>query len=485
MAFMTRRALLATFAVAASAQTQDPAPPQVFKPDSGPGAEPKRLPNPVFHQKPKALADTAKTEDWPHFLGPARNMVSSETKLRKNIPPQGPPVVWELQKGTGYSSPSIRGDYLVFLHRLENQERVECLHPETGEVYWSFSYKTTFTDRYGYNNGPRSTPAITENDRVYVYGAQGVLHCLQLSTGKMLWRRDLAKELNVPQDFFGTATSPLVADGRVIVNVGAPKGPTVAAFEADSGRMLWGAGSEWGPSYATPMPAVMHGEPRVFVFAGGESNPPTGGLLSIDPRNGKVDFQFPWRSRTYESVNAATPVILGDRVLVSATYRTGAAMLRIKPDFSHQLLWTSDDLDLHWTTAMHKDGHLYAFAGRNEPDAALLCVNADTGQTIWREEIEWEQEIEIRGQVRKIYESPFRGFLMEAEGKFLAQGEHGHLLWLELSPNGVKVLSRGEPTLAREAWTPHVLSRGLLYVCQNTRSFDGTQPRLLCLDMRA
>lgn len=481
---MTRRSILAALAAAAVGKAKDPAPPQVFEPDPGSGPAPKPISAVELHREPKPLPDGAETSDWPHFLGPNRNMVSPETKLLSKIPAEGPPLVWELQKGTGYSSPSVVGDRLLFLHRVDNEERVECLHPETGELYWSFAYPTSFSDRYGYNNGPRSTPAIA-GDRVYTYGAQGQLHCLQLETGKLLWRRELAKEFEVPQDFFGTATSPLVQDGRVIVNVGAPGGPTVAAFRAETGALLWGAGKEWGPSYATPMPAEMHGEPRVLVFAGGESNPPTGGLLSVDPRNGKLDFSFPWRSRSYESVNAATPVVLSEnRVLVSATYRTGAALLHIKPDFSYEELWTSLDLDLHWTTAMHKDGHLYAFAGRNEPDAGLVCLNASTGETVWREEIEWEQEIDIRGQVRKIYESPFRGFLMEVDGKFLAQGEHGHLLWLELSPKGVKVLSRGEPTLAREAWTPPVLSRGLLYVCQNTRGLAGTNPRLLCLDMR-
>lgn len=481
---MTRRALLAAFATAAAGSAKDPAPPRVFEPDPGPGPAPKKVPAVTFHRKAKPLPNGAETEDWPHFLGPRRNLVSGETKLLAKIPADGPPKVWELQKGTGYSSPSIAGDRLLFLHRIENEERVECLHPETGEMYWSFAYPTTFSDRYGYNNGPRSTPAIVD-DRVYTYGAQGQLHCLQLETGKLLWRRELAKEFKVPQDFFGTATSPLVVNGRVIVNIGAPGGPTVAAFRAETGALLWGAGEEWGPSYATPMPAEMHGEPRVFVFAGGESNPPTGGLLSVDPRDGKLDFSFPWRSRSYESVNASTPAILGDRVLVSATYRTGAAMLRIKDDFSYEQLWTSDDLDLHWTTPMYKDGHIYAFAGRNEPDAGLICVNAASGETVWRKELEWEQEVNIRGEMRRIYESPFRGFLMEVDGRFLAQGEHGHLLWLKLSPEGVEVESRGEPTLAREAWTPPVLSRGLLYVCQNTRSFDGTYPRLICLDMRA
>ena len=65
-------------------------------------------------------------------------------------------------------------------------------------------------------------------------------------------------------------------------------------------------GGAWGPS-------TIHGQRRVLVFAGGESNPPTGGLLCIDPANGHVDFTVPFRSRSYESVNASCPVVFDSR----------------------------------------------------------------------------------------------------------------------------------------------------------------------------
>ena len=315
-------------------------------------------------------------------------MVSAETKLLAEFPAEGPPLVWEAATGRGYSSPSIVGDRLVYLHRVGNQERIECLQPETGRRYWSFAYESDYRDRYGYGDGPRASPII-DGDRVYIYGAQGVLHCLRLRDGALLWRRNIAEEFKVPQDFFGSAATPLIESDCLILGVGAPGGPTVAAFDKHSGKMLWGTGEEWGPSYASAVAADVARRRRVLVFAGGESRPPTGGLLSIDPRNGAVDFAFPWRSRTYESVNAATPVVVNDDVLISATYRTGAAMLRLLPDGGYRKLWTSSDFDLHWTTAMHHDGYFYGFAGRNEPDASLMCVNAKTGEMVWREVLEW------------------------------------------------------------------------------------------------
>ena len=463
----------------------DPAPPEVQPVSNGPGPVAKPHPSVKFHGKPKPLPAGAVSHDWKSFLGPNHNPISTETKLLKNLPEDGPPLVWELEKGTSYTSPAIAGDRLVYVHRVGDVERVECLHPETGDLYWQFEYPTTFRDRYGYNNGPRASPVI-DGDRVYVYGALAQLHCLNLKTGEVIWKRDIPSEFKVRQDFFGNSATPLIEGNLLIINVGAPGGPTVAAFDTKTGKMIWGAGTEWGPGYGSPVPATVHGKRRVFVFAGGESQPPTGGLLVIDPADGTVDFTFPWRSKSFESVNASSPTIVGNQVFISAAYKTGAVLLDILPDGGREVAWTNQTFDLHWTTAVHRDGYLYAFPGRNEPDAALACVNLKNGKEMWRTVLEWKDTFEFRGQQREITESMFRGSLLLVDGLFLALGEHGHLMWLDLTPKGYKVLSRASLFKARETWALPVLSRGLLYVSQNTRGMlDKGPPRLLCYDMRA
>jgi len=287
--------------------------------------------------KPKPLAKDAVTHDWTAFLGPTHNAISTETRLSRRLPP---PLVWEFAKGTGYASPAIAGERLVLLHRLGNEEIVECLHAETGATNWQFRYPTDFEDGYGYNNGPRSSPVI-DAARAYTVGAQGQVHCLDLATGKLIWKRNLESEYLVRQGFFGTASTPLIEGQLLIMNVGAPGGPSVVGLDKTTGREMWRAGKEWGASYASPVPAVVHGKRRVFVFAGGESNPPTGGLMSIDPSDGRVDFAFPWRSRSYESVNASCPVVFDNKVFISASYRTGGALVEIRPAFTYRQLWTT------------------------------------------------------------------------------------------------------------------------------------------------
>ena len=472
-------------AQAAEKQFKDPAPPEVndLKPIAA--AAPAEHPAVTVHRQPKPLPAGAVTHDWKSFLGPTHNAVSTETKLAKSWPASGPPLVWEMERGSGYSSPAISDGKLIYLHRVGDEEIVECLDPETGKRFWRFAYPTKYGDRYGYNDGPRAAPVIADG-RVYTYGAQGKLHCLKLDTGQVYWKRDLPAEFEVRQDFFGISSSPLIEGDLLIVTVGAPGGPTVAAFDRNTGRMVWGAGTEWGPGYASPVPATIHGKQRIFVFAGAESRPPTGGLIALDPADGSIDFTFPWRSRSFESVNASSPVVVGNRVFVSATYRTGSALLDIAPDFTHSVAWTTKEVGLHWNTAVHKDGYLYAYDGRNEPDASIVCIELKTGKVVWREVPEWNESVEYRGSQRTLNASTLRGSLLWADGGFIALGELGHLLRLELTPKGYKEVARSWLFNARQTWGLPVLSRGLLYISQNERSlFDRKPPRLLCYDLRA
>jgi outer membrane protein assembly factor BamB len=327
---------------------------------------------------------------------------------------------------------------------------------------------------------------VIDAARVYATGAQGQLHCLELATGKLIWKHDLQREYRVAQDFFGTASTPLIEGELLIVNVGAPGGPCVVGFDKTTGREVWRAGKEWGPSYASPVPATVHGKRRVFVFAGGESEPPSGGLMSIDPSNGRVDFSFPWRSRSYESVNASCPVVFDNKVFVSASYRTGGALLEIRPDFTHRQLWTTQEFGLHFNTPIYRQGYLYGFDGRNEPDASLACVDAATGKAVWRATPEWTETIDAGGRRQQQVVGTYRGSLLAVDGQFLCLGEFGHLLWMDLTPKGYKEISRAWLFAARESWGLPVLSRGLLYVAQNTRDIvSGARPRLLCYDLRA
>jgi outer membrane protein assembly factor BamB len=460
----------------------DPAPPKVMPSDEATPVA-RKNPDVTFHAAPKPQSKGAVSQDWPCFLGPTHNGFSTETKLLRKFPPGGPPLLWEINKGEGYAEPAIVGDRLILFHRVADKETVDCLNRETGDRYWRYEYPTAYQDRYGYCNGPRSSPAIS-GDHVITIGAEGKLHCLQLRNGHLLWSRDLLAEFKMRQNFFGVGASPLIDGDKVIINIGAPNGPCVAAFDIKSGKMLWGAGDEWGPSYASPVPATVQGKKRIFVFAGGESRPPTGGLLCIDPDTGHLDFTFPWRGTRHDSVNASSPVIVGNQVFISECYGSGGTLLDIQPDMTPKVVWTNAQFGTHFMTAIPKDGYLYGIDGHGPEDAFFCCVELATGKDIWRTQPEWAETLKTRTGDRNTTLGTFRCNLLMIDGRCLCLGEFGHLLWLDLNPKAYKQLDRAWLVPASETWTPPVVSRGLVYICQNTLGSRGEPMRLLCYDLR-
>ena len=127
------------------------------------------------------LAPALYADDWPSFLGPQGNGISRETGLLNEWPADGPPVLWKKKVGEGYAAPAVLGQRLIFFHRKDDQEIIECVHPETGVTLWTHAYETHFVDPYGYNGGPRAAPVLTPT-HCYTLGAEGVLTCVALQT---------------------------------------------------------------------------------------------------------------------------------------------------------------------------------------------------------------------------------------------------------------------------------------------------------------
>jgi outer membrane protein assembly factor BamB len=440
---------------------------------------------------------------WPRFLGPHGNNTSRETGLLERWPANGPPLVWEKSVGTGYSAPSVLNGLLVLHHRLGNEEIVEGMDAANGRTKWSFKYSTQFIDPFGYNNGPRSTPLLTSN-RCYTFGAEGELTCLNLADGRPIWRRDTAKDWNVPEAFFGVGSTPLLEDGKLIVMVGGQPDSGVVALDPETGKTIWESvgsktwngvtpigwrttkpyewtGSEKIASYSSPVAATIHGQRHLLCLV-------RQGLVSLDPKDGEVRFRRWFQSEINESVNAMTPVVQDDLVLISAAYyRVGAVLLRIEPDGrSFDEVWRSPQtpferdsrtgsyvapvLELHWNTPVLHGGFLYAFSGRNEPEASFCCVEFETGRLAWRRDESFAAHSSPQPLVYG------RGSAIFADGKLIVFGEGGRLgLFRPNSARPEEVSVWQVPQLHSPCWAGPVLAGKKLYL----RSED----RLVCLDL--
>lgn len=385
--------------------------------------------------------------DWPHFLGPTRDGVYRGGDVAADWPAGGPPVVWKKEVGQGWSGPVVADGKLILFHRLGDKEVVECLDAATGNRAWSADYPTAYQDDFGFDEGPRATPAVG-NGKLYTHGAEGVLHCWDLATGKRVWRVDTKKELGAGKGFFGPACSPLVEGGAVILNVGG-KGAGVVAFDRATGKVLWRATDDEA-GYSSPVAATVAGKRRVFALT-------RAGLVGLEPATGEVAFQFPWRSRQHASINAATPLVIDDLVFISASYGTGAALLRVGGT-GPEKVWSSDEaLSSHYATSVHRDGFLYGFHGRQEDGPSFRCVELKTGKVRWSEH------------------DFGAGTVLLAGDRLVILHEKGQLLAAPATPDAFRPGPRAQ-VLPFETRAYPGLAGGLLYA----RAKD----RLVCLDLR-
>jgi outer membrane protein assembly factor BamB len=319
--------------------------------------------------------------DWPQFLGPDRNGISSETNLGGAWPSEGPPVRWEKKVGQGFSGPVVAGGKLILFNRVGDQEIIECLDAKTGHGIWHVEYPTHYQDDFGFDEGPRGTPAIAGGS-VYTMGAEGAVYCVDLQSGHPKWHVNCKEKFQTPKGFFGMACSPLVEGSAVILNIGGRDRAGIVAFDKASGALLWKKTDDEA-GYSSPTAATFNGRRYALFFT-------RAGLDGLDPATGALYFNFPWRSREEASVNAATPLVSGNTIFLTASYETGAVLLNVKKD-GVQKVWSGDDvLSCHYATPVLRDGYLYGIHGRADPGMqprpSLRCVELATGRVCWSED---------------------------------------------------------------------------------------------------
>lgn len=455
-----------------------------------------------------AQSVSPKSSDWPYFLGPLQTGISSETNLIDQFPLEGPPLLWEKKIGTGYSAPSILGNRLIIHHRPDtkqesNKEIIECVRADTGKTLWKYEYDTDFRDPYGYNNGPRCSPLLTSK-YCYTFGAQGKLYCLNLADGTLVWHRDCLKDFTVPPGFFGVGSTPILEGNKLFVMVGGQPNSGMVAFDALTGKTLWenvgkdvwdGAATGWErmpnykwrrnvklSSYSSPIAVTIHGKRHLLCLM-------RQGLVSLNPEDGTVNFKYWFRSKINDSVNAARPVVIDDKIFLSAAYQVGSALLQVNPDGkSYQELWRNPtNMMTHWSTTIHHNGYLYGFSGRHEREATMRCVDLSDGKVIW----ENDGSAPIIGKLKRDQSTgeivwidsgkpaPWplygRGSAILADNKFIVLGERGTLAIVKVDPKQFSEVCRTSfPQIKYPAWAAPVLAHKRLYL--------RSESHLICLD---
>ena len=423
-----------------------------------------------------SAAEEGQSLDWPAFLGPTNDGKSVETGIRTDWT-EGLPLVWSAPLDESYAGPTVKSGRLFIADRTKDEVILFCLNAKTGEKIWQFAYKTGYVDKYGYNGGPRCSPVVDE-ERVYLFGPEGMLHAFTVDRGELVWSVDTAKKFGVLQNFFGVGSTPTLEGDLLIVQVGGspPNSPElgagdvkgngsgIVAFDKQTGEVRYRLSNQLA-SYSSPIIRTINGKRRGLVFA-------RGGLLGFDSVEGKELFFFPWRAPILESVNAANPVVMGDEVFISESYdvKQGGCLLSLANDRA-EVIWRDKPRDnsmmCHFATPIYHEGYLYGCSSRHSSHAELRCIEWKTGKVAWSQpNLLWTQ-------------------LLYVDGHFVVLNEEGVLRLVRASPKAYEEVAQwtpmegsglfAKPLLARPAWAAPVLSHGLLYLRGNHR--------LICVEL--
>ena len=377
-------------------------------------------------------APAARADDWPQWGGPTRDGVWAETGLVEKFPAGGPPKVWSVPVGGGYSGPAVAGGkvFVTDYQRADGdaknsplskavsagKERILALDAVTGKELWKVEYDCPY--KVSYPAGPRCTPTVS-GGKVYVLGTMGDLHCVT-TDGQVVWKKDFKVDYKVETPLWGFSGHPLVYGDLVVCLVGGD-GTTAVAFNKDTGAEVWRALSAPEPGYAAPSVIKHAGVDQLIVWTSKSVN-------ALDPLTGKRDWTAPLAPSYGMSI--MMPRLSGDILFAGGNGGQSAAFQLSSDKTSVSELWRGTK-----TTGVYPinmlpmaDGDtLYAV----DQPGQLRAVSLKTGARLWST---------FRPVVGEDKDDDFRGagsgtaFLARNAGRYFLFGETGRLTIAKLSP---------------------------------------------------
>lgn len=370
--------------------------------------------------------------DWPQFHGPERNNTTSESGWSKAWPQEGPPVAWRAQAGMGMASFAVvDGRVFTLGNDGDNQDTVWCLDLATGKVLWRHDYpcKSPAHVMPIVPGGPSATPCV-EDGRVFTVSREGDVFCLNAADGKVIWQKSLIRDFGGKRPVYGYAGSPLLWQGRLFLDVGGEKGSTLC-LDAATGQTVWAKG-EGEAGYATPVMTTLDGQERLVVYKGRE-------LVLLDPKDGSGMASYP--TTTTDFCNCATPAIGRDgTIFISHTGNDGSTGLRFDGT-TLAAAWNVVDLGLLYNSGVpFGDNALMVFNDSKRGVNDLRCLDLATGKPLWES-----------SEVAK-------GTAILSDGHLIVLSTTGDLQLCLPSGKGIRVLARAQ-VLEGKCWVLPVLSR--------------------------
>lgn len=379
--------------------------------------------------------------DWPYYGGPNYNFVSPEKGWLSQWPEGGPKKLWEAKVGTGFCTFSVSNGRVYTMGNTADNDTVFCLDAETGAEKWKHSYPCKLAAD-NFEGGPCATPTVDGNV-VYTCSRFAHVYALDATSGKEIWKKDLMQELGVKRPQWGFAGSVLVVGDKLILNVGGAG----TALDKATGKVIWTSNKD-AAGYATPVLATYNGKQAVVIFSAKS-------VVAVAVADGSKLWEREWK--TSWDVNAANPIIIGDKVFVSSGYNRGCAMLQIKGS-EVTTLWENKNMRNHYASCVFVDGFIYGFDGQ-AGGGSLKCLDAANGEVKWNKD------------------GLKPGGLLASDGKLIALSDGGRLVVAEAAPTEYKETGSAKP-LSGKCWTMPVLANGRIYARNNKEGI------VVCLDVK-
>jgi outer membrane protein assembly factor BamB len=379
--------------------------------------------------------------DWPVFRGPEHNGVSSETAWLDIWPEQGPAIAWKANVGLGFSSMVVGDGRLFSAGHAGGSDTLYCLDAHTGKEIWKHRYPSNIGAKY-YEGGTTGTPTL-HGAHVYWLSKWGDLFAFEAATGKILWNKQVQKETRIRVPDWGFTGAPIPYKNLVILNMG----EAGVAVDRANGKIAWRSANA-NAGYSTPLP-IKTGDQTLFVLGSSKS------YIAIHPDTGREAWRIPWV--TEHGVNAADPLVVGDRLFLSTGYGKGAGLFdltRTPP----RTIWTSKVLRTQLSSAVVHQGYIFGMDGDTDDKGPLICIEWSTGKERWS--------------------SPNfgTGGLIIGDGKLIVLNSLGELMVAPASPEGFRPTARAQ-VIGGKCWTAPILANGRIY-CRNSVG------DIVCVDVR-
>jgi outer membrane protein assembly factor BamB len=390
------------------------------------------------------VAATAHAETpWGQWRGPNRDgFVAADRRWPDGLDESRLEKRWRLDLGPSYSGPVIAGRAVIVTEtRDKKTEHVRALDRVSGQELWQASWEGSLkVPFFAASNGSwiRSTPCV-DGDRVYVAGMRDVLVCLDVATGREIWRLDFMQDLKSPLPSFGFVSSPLVRGDHVFVQAGAG----FVKLDKRTGKVVWrvleDGGGMMGSAFSSPYPVELGGVPQILVQNRDD-------LAGIDPEAGTVLWKT--KVEAFRGMNIVTPTVHDGKVFTTS-YGGGSWLFAVDPARAEkpvEQVWRNK-IQGYMSTPVVIGGHAYVHL-RNQ---RFACLDLATGKEAW---------------VTK----PFgRYWSLVAQGdRILALDETGDLRLIRATPEQYDLVGTAKVATA-ESWAHLAVEGDEVYV----RDLDG------------